>query len=642
MNPWASVALIAAHRSERRPRAAGEGIPVGGERVLVTPDHLVLDEERAGLVALGCRSLGLSRATAVPTFAVLEREGPRGGEEAMRDQRDIELAAERHGLTLARPGAGETGGLALARLAAPARMLAGPLAQLGRCGALATLIEEVDALDAVGLIAGTPLRVAAPRPLAVRLLGKLSDWTSGFDLAAALMRHPRLALSSRVTLEWRGADLASLPVSERIAAADAFAVRGWRVLFPSDERTREWLALEGRETDWRALTFDGDGSLDELEFDAGVLEPMLWLNLDAAAVEARGFSGAPIEGVWVGPRATVEDLARLVTRMGGRPRAESLRFVVVMGTRRVRDTLAACGLLAALEAAGAELHAYSPHEAPQTRGGRWLMCAGEGGWGACGPDTIAASAVLGRLADPRELDAAELPPPLAAGWRASGPLERRLEDARLIRAGAANPAAEVSVAPALPLGPPLEAALRAVLIADLDHLPEEGWIRWGPRALGVRLRPEALALHVLAIQLPGFAERARAAGSGCIRVRGAIGESAHSLDEAIALRSVGVRVILATGYAAAARHALASLGILALECAGSWSVPTLGHELELPDLPHALEPRKPIVCRDLTHGRQFTLRHAHDALEIDDLRAGGRLARFARETGEALERTGTL
>ena len=40
--------------------------------------------------------------------------------------------------------------------------------------------------------------------------------------------------------------------------------------------------------------------------------------------------------------------------------------------------------------------------------------------------------------------------------------------------------------------------------------------------------------------------------------------------------------------------------------------------------------RKPLVCRDLTRGRQLTLRHAHEPAEIEDLVVGGRLARLAR------------
>ena len=58
----------------------------------------------------------------------------------------------------------------------------------------------------------------------------------------------------------------------------------------------------------------------------------------------------------------------------------------------------------------------------------------------------------------------------------------------------------------------------------------------------------------------------------------------------------------------------------------------MGDELELPDLPDALEPRKPVVVRDLTRGTQVLLKHDLTAREIERVRAGGLLG--ATRVGE--------
>jgi len=626
MRPSLAQVVIAAHR--RGAPRAGDRLPAPGEEVAVAPDQVLLEEEAARLALHAVETLGLARVAVPHVFVVLERDGVRAGEDVRREQRHIEAAADRLGITLARPGFGEAGAAHRARAAIPGRLAAGALGRFAGAGAFGTLLEPADPLALAGVLAGELLRVRVPHAHAVRVVGRLPAWSSGFDLAVSLLRSlPALAAGADV-IEFVGADLPRLPVSERLACADVLAARSWRALFPSDEATREALALDGRANDWRELAPADDGESAAI-VDAGVVEPQLWVAGEPAPVEARARSGSALEGVWLGPRCGVEDVMRCLDRMDGARRAEHVALVLSPGSRRLLDTLAAGGVIARLEAAGVEVRAVGVGDEPPARGGAWLVCGGAGGWAWCGPEVAAASARLGVVADPRELDEIGARAAVHAAAAPAAPLVRAAEDGRLLRSGAAQDAA-FEAGEGLPVGTPLDRPLRGVVLADVERVQPEGWIRWGPRVSADRDRPSSLARHVLAVEAPGLAGAAAAQGGGFVRVRGPVPETSRGLEEAIALKALGVHAVLAPGYAAAARRALAMLGVLALEWpADAPEGPETGHELEIPDLPDGLAPRKPLVCRDLTRGRQLTLRHAHEPAEIEDLVAGGRLARIS-------------
>jgi hypothetical protein len=92
-----------------------------------------------------------------------------------------------------------------------------------------------------------------------------------------------------------------------------------------------------------------------------------------------------------------------------------------------------------------------------------------------------------------------------------------------------------------------------------------------------------------------------------------------------------VRVVLARGFDPEDRDALAAQGVLPLSSGAGPGLERLaaGDEIELPDLPEGLEPRRPVVLRDLTRGQQLLLRHDLDGSQVAMVRAGGRLAAAA-------------
>ena len=193
-----------------------------------------------------------------------------------------------------------------------------------------------------------------------------------------------------------------------------------------------------------------------------------------------------------------------------------MRLVVMPGTRQLRDTLEARGSLARLVAAGAELVEASEAAAVLrlAEGARWL------GFGlasgvvperesqplafVAGPDVCAASAVAGAMRDPRERPTGGTREPVT---RYAG------DESRIARADPVGDEDE----PALPapprLAPPLENALRGVVLLVLPPgTPAGAPLPWGARTRPLRSRAAELAHHAFAVVDPGFPSRARACG----------------------------------------------------------------------------------------------------------------------------------
>ena len=71
--------------------------------------------------------------------------------------------------------------------------------------------------------------------------------------------------------------MASLSVPERATITNMGAELGATTsIFPSDERTREYLRAQKRAEAWRPLAADPDAEYDEvIEIDLGALEPLV-------------------------------------------------------------------------------------------------------------------------------------------------------------------------------------------------------------------------------------------------------------------------------------------------------------------------------------------------------------------------------
>lgn len=631
--------LAAHHAGGSRYGARGEE-RAAGTQVALRVDHVACGDAEATLALLSLESLAPS-AAGPSGFVALEHDGLRPSFEVREEQSYVDAAARARGWSVSRPGNGCAWGVYAARFAAPGRMVAGPSAWVRRVGAYGMLGISADPVELAVTLAGVPIVRPIPEVLRVALVGRAGPGVGGMDFAWTLA--PRLrGRGEPGVVELTGEGMTALPMEERVACARALdRATGWTAMFPSDAITRTALTAFGRESDWRAVALPDEDAVPDLELDVSNLDGLAWDPLARAHVPARGATAA-IRRVVMGSECELEELllvARTILTYGLAPHLE---LTLVAGTRAIHAALSSAGWTARLREKGVTITDPGPDldrlvdEDPATT----LVCGlGEPGapesWEA-GAAVCATVAARGRLGDPREhalphtvMETREVVP-IVEEWPVPRVLVPPIEG---IAAGDPAPR-DGLVAPR-----PLTAITDSLRGEILLRVPPDGTsvLAWGPRVRPLAHRLERLTAEVFVKMDRGFAARAASRGGGFVLWQGTYRSGGRPLAAALALARLGIRVVMARSFDPADREALASQGVLPLSAGVGPGLERLaaGDEVELPDLPEGLEPRRPVVLRDLTRGQQLLLRHDLDATQVALVRAGGRLAAAAAALAEA-------
>lgn len=320
----------------------------------------------------------------------------------------------------------------------------------GAFGALAWGIGSTEAEHA--LATGT-LRLARPKAMRVTFNGTRAPGVTAKDMALALIAAHGAGGGKGHAIEFAGAAVTGLDLDGRQTlcnmATEFAAMTGF---IAPDELVFEYLngrrhAPKGVLWDqalaaWRDLVSDVGARFDrEITLDATTIAPMVsWgtspqeaIPIDAAVPEAKPaaraymglvpgqpIAGLPIDAAFIGSctNSRLSDLRRAAAILRGQRVAPGVRAIVVPGSMAVRRAAEAEGIDRVFGAAGFEWHqsgcglcfyAGGPGFAPQTRVISSTNRNFEGRQGPgvrthiASPETVAASAIAGAIADPRVL-----------------------------------------------------------------------------------------------------------------------------------------------------------------------------------------------------------------------------------------------
>jgi aconitate hydratase len=415
-------------------------------------------------------------------------------------------------------------------------------------------------------------------------------------------------------------------------------------VFPADEETRAWLAAQGREPDFRPLAADPGASYDEqVEIDLSALEPLVALPQSPGnVVPVAEVAGTEVVQVCVGSsvNSAYEDLATVAGVLRGRAVHRGVQLTVTPGSRQVLDVIARSGVYADLLAAGARMlepicgPCIGIGQAP-VKGRPSLRTfnrnfPGRSGTAEdqvylCSPSTAAASALTGRITDPRTADRPPLrpavPPDLTLHQRHIAPplpgTERRTI---LIERG------ENLVPPPVP--EPLPEDLDApVLIVVPDDISTGDMAPDGAIAMSVWSNIAECARFMFRRLDPGFYDRARHEGGGIIVGGHNYGQGSSREHAALAPQYLGVRAVAARSFARIHRRNLIAVGILPLILGDrEYEEARAGQRWRVPGLAAAVTDGGETVTAEVDHGQRVQLTLALTPNERAVLAAGGLIA----------------
>jgi len=258
----------------------------------------------------------------------------------------------------------------------------------------------------------------------VRLTGKLPDWVSAKDLILEMLRRHGVDGGRGRVLEYFGPGVAQLSAMDRHVIANMGTELGaTSSVFPSDKTVRSFLARQGRENDWSEWKADEGAAYDfEEEIDLSRLEPLIACpSSPENVVPVREVAGREIYQSYIGSSANpgLRDFSIAAAIVDGKQRHERVSLDINPSTRQVLHQLVERSDLGKLIKAGARIHQAGCNgcigmgQAPAT--GRISLRTvprnfpGRSGTVEdqvylCSPETAAASALTGKITDPRDLD----------------------------------------------------------------------------------------------------------------------------------------------------------------------------------------------------------------------------------------------
>jgi 3-isopropylmalate/(R)-2-methylmalate dehydratase large subunit len=323
-------------------------------------------------------------------------------------------------------------------------------------GAFGALAFGIGTTEVGHVMATQCLLQRRPKTLAIHVTGQLRDGVGAKDLILHIIGTIGVDGGTGHVIEYRGETIEALSMDERMTVCNMSIEAGARAgLIAPDGVTFAWLkgrqrvpqgvAWDAAVTRWRGLHSDDGASYDRVvHIDAAKVKPTVTygthpgmaIAMDTPVPAARNaqerraldymrseagkpMQGTPVDVVFVGSctNSRLSDLREAARVLHGRHVASGVRMLVVPGSEAVRRDAEREGLHHVFTAAGAEWRVPGCSMCIAMNGdlaqpGQLVVSTsnrnfeGRQGKGArtvlASPATAAASAVAGRIADPRE------------------------------------------------------------------------------------------------------------------------------------------------------------------------------------------------------------------------------------------------
>ncbi len=306
------------------------------------------------------------------------------------------------------------------RLVRPGMLVVGTDSHSTTYGAVAAAGTGIGTSEMAYAVATGTLWFQAPPTIRCELTGWLRPGVSWKDLILHLLGSYGSEFAQYRALEFAGEAVARVDLAGRMSVANMAVEAGAKFcFFPADGVTRRFYGEDG--ADWPQP--DPDAAYERtVAVDLSSLEPLVALPHRVDHVRpAREVRGVPVDQAFLGSctNGRVEDLEEAARYLRGRKVHPRTRLLVGPASRAVYEEASRRGILADLVAAGAVV--LPPGCGPCFGGHLGLLGDGErcigthnrnfqGRMGSpqaeiylASPATVAASAVCGHIADPREV-----------------------------------------------------------------------------------------------------------------------------------------------------------------------------------------------------------------------------------------------
>lgn len=629
---------------------AGRTTP--GDEIALRIDQTLTQDATGTLVMLEFEAMGVPRVATELSAQYVDHNLLQVDYRNADDHLFLQSACRKFGIWFSPPGNGVSHPVHMERFGIPGKTLLGSDSHTCAAGSLGMLAIGAGGLEVALAMAGEPLYVKMPAVWGVKLFGRLPAWVSAKDVILQMLyRHGVDGGVGRI-IEYYGPGLDNLTAMDRHVIANMGAELGaTTTVFPSDQAVRRFLRSQGREDDWQERVADAGADYDvHDEINLDTLEPMIACpSSPGNVVPVQEVAGRPIYQAYIGSSANpgLRDFAVAAMMVDGLRVDPRVSFDINPSSRQTLEHLIDLGLLTKLLKAGGRLHQTGCNgcigmgQAPAT--GRISLRTvprnfpGRSGTKEdqvylCSPETATASALTGVITDPRSLNQAcpRFDPPEG---KADG------ADARLfIAPGDDGNEVELVKGPnirPLPDFDPLPKTLEGpVLLKAGDDVSTDEILPAGAEVLPLRSNIPEISRFAFTRIDPDYPTRAsKHRDTGSFVVAGSnYGQGSSREHAAIAPRYLGLRAVIAKGFARIHWQNLVNFGVVPLTFANpeDYDRIALNDVLTVQDLPDTLRPGATLTVVNKTRDEEYSVTHTLSERQAQIVRAGG-IIRFVSD-----------
>jgi homoaconitate hydratase family protein len=404
-------------------RKAGRDVQAG-DVVSVSPDY-VLSHDNSAAIIQEFRKLGVKKVKAPGKIViVLDHIVPAADEKYAQNHKSIrEFVAEQAIPNFFDINAGichqvlpEQG------FALPGKVIVGSDSHTPSYGALGAFATGIGRTETACTWATDEIWLRVPETMRIDLAGRMKPGVFAKDLSLKLIGDHGAEMANYRAVEFAGPAASGFSVGARLTLANMSAEMGAKNgYFAPDAKTLQWLEGRAREP-FVAVSSDPDARFESvLAYDLDALVPQVACPHTVDNVKpVAAVAGKPVHQVLIGTctNGRLEDLEAAAAILKGRKVHPAVRVLIIPASWEVYREALKAGALAVLAEAGCVI--LNSGCGPCLGGHEGLMAAGEvclstsnrnfrGRMGhrdseiyLASPATAAATAVTGRITDPRE------------------------------------------------------------------------------------------------------------------------------------------------------------------------------------------------------------------------------------------------
>ena len=618
-----------------------EGDLKPGNFVSIKIDQTLTQDSTGTMAYLQLEAMDIDKVKTKRSVAFVDHNMLQQGFENADDHKYIQTVAKKHGIYFSKPGNGICHQVFLERFSTPGDTLLGSDSHTPTAGGVGMIAIGAGGLDVALAMAGNAYSIKAPKVVKVNLKGKLPYMVSSKDIILEVLRKCSVKGGVGKVFEYCGEGVKSLSVPQRATITNMGAELGATTsIFPSDEKTYEFLKAQGREDDFIELYADEDAIYDEEIFiDLNELEPLVAMPHSPDNIKkVKDIKNLKVDQVAIGSctNSSYEDLMKVAQILKGKKVPEDVSLVIAPGSRQVMEMIARNGALADIISAGARIleNSCGPcigmGQSPGTNAVS-LRTFNRNFYGRSGtlsaqvylvsPEVAAVSALKGELTDPRSInikfDNEKIDKFIIDDSMIISPVEDT-EDVEVVRGPNIKP---------FPLNTLLEDNISGKVVLKVqDNITTDHIMPSNAKLLPFRSNIPYLSEYCFNTVDEEFPKRAKENNGGFIVGGENYGQGSSREHAALAPLYLGIKAVLAKSFARIHKANLINSGIIPMvfDNENDYNNIDLNDDFEINNLYEDLKKGK-VKITNTTKGEDFYVKVELSPYEIEVIKAGGKL-----------------